>query len=60
MLSQTGRKCDSGNRSTQVQRKKAPWVREIPTTDVIRHKCRSASDVPIWAIITPKAADKKY
>ena len=44
MLSQIGRKSGS---STEVQGKAEPWVREIPTTDVIRHEWHEASDVPI-------------
>ena len=48
MLTQIGRKCNGGrsqHRSTRPGR--TFWVREIPTTDVIRHEWHEASDVPI-------------
>ena len=47
VLSQIGNKCDIDIYSTEVQGKAEPWVREIPTTDVIRHEWHEASDVPI-------------
>ena len=58
VLSQISNKCDIDIYSTEVQGKAEPWVREIPTTDVIRHEWHEASDVPIWGIIIPKATLK--